>query len=592
MRWTKQEQSAIRLAMIRGQMAQFACDPSITLAAIDATVADSEGPAWLHVATEGTYNGHSNKFTLDQSVFNELISNLHKDPRFELGDDGFGAKDVLPFDYEHASEMPGFAVSKDGAPSMGWVLDLKAETGSDGKLRLYALTNLGDKIKDQIRNNEYKFTSIAFHPNSKDRLTGESIGMLMTSIAFTNTPFIQDLEPIAASAQMALSSDNLGWFDAASSPEDALSSLRRLLKVPLSTTPAEVFALAETLLTAPPEGTELEDVTSAYRSIFNLGPASDSSAILVELGKVRDQLLQTTVDSTVAPVETPPTGADLQALTSGENTTMALSTLGTKLAALLQGKKITLSAIKLFADDEDVVKAVDEVADGAVKSAGTVNDVLAALGVEDAAGAMASIATLQDAKTKLTAALSELEAALAQGAAMETQQAEADVTAALTAKSFDISAKDAVTAHRATLCAYSAEAFKADNKKTRTVQLSEGREKFLTHYGVPKEEHRTLLSMVATGPAGTDDSISGRAKDEQTGIDSANIPEGATVIKLTAAHKLEARRTLGDSNNTLAAVIALSATDESFAGMKFQDKIRDISARVRENTLVIQEIQA
>lgn len=590
MRWTKEQQSAIRLAMIRGQMAQFACDPSIKLTAIDASVADSEGSTWLHVATEGTYNGHTNRFTLDQASFDELIGNFHKDPRFIQVLNGLGA-DVLPFDYEHASEMPGFTVAKDGAPAVGWVQDLKTETGADGKIRLYALTNLGDKIKEQIRNNEYKFTSIAFHPNSKDRLTGETIGMLMTSIAFTNTPFIQDLEPIAASAQMALSENSLGWFDSATSPEDALSSLRRLLKVPLSTTPVEVFAMAETLMTAPPAGIEAEDVSSAFRSIFNLGPTSDASAILVELGKVRDQLIQPSVDSTVAPVETPPTGADLQALSSGENT-MAMTELGKKIAAILQGKKITLTAITLFADDEDVVKAVDEVAGEVVKSQGTVTDILGALGVDDAAAAMSSIAVLQDARTKLKSALAELESALAQGAAMETQQAEADVTAALSAKSFDISAKDAVTAHRATLCSYSAEAFKADKEKTRTVQLSEGREKFLTHYGVPKEEHRTLLSMVATGPAGTDDSIKNRADDEKKNLDAGNVPEGATVIKLTAAHKSEARRTLGDSNATLAGIVALSATDESFKGMPFQEQLRDFSARIRNKTIVLDETQA
>lgn len=174
---------------------------------------------WLHVANEGTYKGHhQGEFTLTGDTFATMVRNLRADPKygdpaFTLGevtfDDGTrwdgNTSRIVQYDYEHASEMAPFegAIPTQGAPAMGWVLDIEVRQGADRRAQLWALSKLGDQIRRQIDADEYNSVSIAWNPAGVHPVSGEPIGATLTSIAFTNHPFIRDLLPLAAANRAA-----------------------------------------------------------------------------------------------------------------------------------------------------------------------------------------------------------------------------------------------------------------------------------------------------------------------------------------------------------------------------------------------------
>jgi len=166
---------------------------------------------WIHSATSGTYKGHyQGDFTLDQAVFDKLIANFRADPKYQVGDvelpDGVikaGIGRVAQFDYEHASEMAPWegSIPTSGAPAVGWVIDLETRQLADGTIQLWALADLGEQIRGQIDAGQYESVSIAWNPEGVHWESGDPIGPVLTSIAFTNHPFLRGLESIAASAR-------------------------------------------------------------------------------------------------------------------------------------------------------------------------------------------------------------------------------------------------------------------------------------------------------------------------------------------------------------------------------------------------------
>lgn len=164
---------------------------------------------WINVANEGEYLGHhQGGFELTREIMGQLVANLRGSPKYKLGSvtlpDGSvasaGSEDVVQYDYEHASEMAPWegSIPLSGAPAMGWVWDLEIRQDASGRGQLWALSWLGDQIRGQIQRREYKWVSIAWNPNGVHWQTGEPIGALLTSIAFTNHPFLQDLADLAA----------------------------------------------------------------------------------------------------------------------------------------------------------------------------------------------------------------------------------------------------------------------------------------------------------------------------------------------------------------------------------------------------------
>lgn len=163
---------------------------------------------WIHCANEGDYRGHhQGEFELTRKVFESFVKNFRDDPQYRAGKlelDGKtytgGVRPVLQFDYEHASEMPATegTIPTSGAPACGWALDVAIRDGADGQAQLWAFAKLGAQIRGQISRDEYRSVSIAFTLQGKHWVSGDAIGPALTSIAFTNHPYMRDLEPLAA----------------------------------------------------------------------------------------------------------------------------------------------------------------------------------------------------------------------------------------------------------------------------------------------------------------------------------------------------------------------------------------------------------
>lgn len=185
--------------------------PAIQLSLAEVGEAPKEIPEfkWIHCCNEGDYQGHhQGPFQMTRAVFDSFVKNLREDPQYKAGtlalSDGKthtgGVHPVIQFDYEHASEMPPWegAIAQSGAPAPGWVLDVEVRQSSDGKAQLWAFAQLGEKVREQIRRNEYRSVSIAFTLEGVHWVSNENIGPMLTSIAFTNHPFMRDLLPVAA----------------------------------------------------------------------------------------------------------------------------------------------------------------------------------------------------------------------------------------------------------------------------------------------------------------------------------------------------------------------------------------------------------
>lgn len=169
---------------------------------------------WIHCANEGDYRGHhQGEFKLTRRVFESFVKNFRDDPQYKAGTLELsggetytgGVRPVLQFDYEHASEMPAFegSIPATGAPACGWVLEVAIREGADGRAQLWVFAQLGEQIRGQIMRNEYRSVSIAFTLEATHWVSGDAIGPALTSVAFTNHPYMRDLEPLAAANRAA-----------------------------------------------------------------------------------------------------------------------------------------------------------------------------------------------------------------------------------------------------------------------------------------------------------------------------------------------------------------------------------------------------
>jgi hypothetical protein len=140
---------------------------------------------WIQIAQVGTFKGHSaGDFELNPDVFNQIVRNFR--------DRGL----PVAWDLEHASEQDptSGSIPVTGAPAVGWIHDLD----NRGQRGLWALVEWGPKAKDYIRNGEYRYCSPALRFNAKDPKTGQPIGVRLTSVAMTNAPFLDSMQPLAA----------------------------------------------------------------------------------------------------------------------------------------------------------------------------------------------------------------------------------------------------------------------------------------------------------------------------------------------------------------------------------------------------------
>ena len=441
------------------------------LLADGALPAEPATPAWVQIATEGTYKGYlggSMEFTFDLALFNKVIANFRKSPSYKRGASGFGDQDVIAWDFHHASEMPATSgtIPTQGTPAQGWVQELEARRGDDGKVTLWALTRWLEPARGYILDGRYKWASVSIVFDAVDAVSGKHLGPMLTSVALTNQPFIEGMQALAASRQAVAGRYWKGrdmYLEPANSPEDALEMLRRMLGLPetadAATTVAEVAKVATWLASGEvPLGVDLEEIVGGIRTVLNLPALASNEDVMAEVAKLISRLQSTSgVDgglpaapgATPAPLPTPanpppPPGApalakEKAAMTFLNQIADKLGTVATEAAVLeaidghteLRGLVASKFDLGATANLKVICKA--EMTDKGVRD--KYGPLLKALGVEDPDAALNKLGDLMTQSEELKKIAPELSALRKQAEAAEGEVADADVEGAMASMS-------------------------------------------------------------------------------------------------------------------------------------------------------------
>lgn len=161
--------------------------PEATLIAF----ADGAAPAvghstWNQIARIGEWAGHPQgavKFT--PQVFAEIVRNFA----------AHGNREV-PLDYEHSSERLPENVATHGVPAPGWVTKLEVRNGGSELWALFKWVS-ADAVR-YVRTGQYRYVSPAVNFRARDKVSGKPAGAKLTSVALTNHPFLEGMQPLAA----------------------------------------------------------------------------------------------------------------------------------------------------------------------------------------------------------------------------------------------------------------------------------------------------------------------------------------------------------------------------------------------------------
>jgi hypothetical protein len=149
-----------------------------------ATLAEppASGLIRIPIALTGKWRGADKEFSVGLDDLHEIRENFAKKPTGEIN-----------VDYEHASEVP-FGT---GAPvlSAGRVIkiDEPENFNGAGKQILWGWYEPTARARALIANKEYRYVSPAIRWGAKDKVTGKTIGTVLTSVALVNKPFLEEL---------------------------------------------------------------------------------------------------------------------------------------------------------------------------------------------------------------------------------------------------------------------------------------------------------------------------------------------------------------------------------------------------------------
>jgi hypothetical protein len=442
---------------------------SVRLADGAAPAIDPAQPAfvptvWVEVTEAGDYRGYpGGRFVFDKSTFQTIVTNFRKHPSFVAGADGVGTADVVPWDFNHASEYAASdgSIPAAGTPAQGWIQDLEVRLGIDGKAQLWAKTRWLEPARTYVLNGQYKWASVVVDFAARDPETNVALGPMLVSVALTNNPFVEGMVPLVAASKhgrgaQRIAADMNYYGGAACSADDALDKLKQVLGLPAISSVGDVLAqlsrMQEWVVNGgAPLGVELDELLGSIRTILNMPALSSTDEVFAETQKLLQRLLEDaaldTQTSTAAPGALPPDQAQPAAPAAmSRNAHMNLiKILASKLGCQETDAAITaaldqlievrallakLSGVETTASDKKLLEAGAGVAD----ARGKLKSILDALGVPDSDQAINKIASVMEQAAKLKEVMPELEGLKAEAAKTEEATAEADVDQALASK--------------------------------------------------------------------------------------------------------------------------------------------------------------
>lgn len=146
--------------------------------------------SWIQVARVGRFRGHSaGEFEFNTDVFARIRANFLAT-----------ANRRVPVDYEHATEILNQSTLQNGAPAVGWIVELdnRGDAGLYGRVQWCDAEAVG-----YIRTGRYRYFSPAVVFAAVNPVTGEPQGPTLVSGGLTNRPFLDGMEPVTARAEAA-----------------------------------------------------------------------------------------------------------------------------------------------------------------------------------------------------------------------------------------------------------------------------------------------------------------------------------------------------------------------------------------------------
>ena len=497
--------------------------PPITLLVrLDAAAAavDTPDPVWVQIATEGEYLGYRDgamPFEFTAQTFAQVVANLRAHPNYVRGPDGYGIEGVVAWDFNHASEHDATAGSLPqlGAPAQGWALDFEVRQGADGKAQLWSLTRWLEPLRTYIREKRYQWASVSLLFDAIDPVSGKNVGAIITSVAATNTPFIEGMNPLAATRGEGGVQARY-WGEMADDPQDAFEQIRDVLDLPATDGVAEVAAEVAKLqawsaANDAPAGIDLGDIIGNFRQILNMPTLSAAAEVFTQIADL------------LAIVTTPGVGTALD----GRRPHIAAQ------GADQMDVKILASKLGVKADDGAVADAIDALADldkrvraglqlgdaSARKTADAVQvaldngataaaqlaSILEKVGVKNAGDVMGRITDLMSTAAQLAELMPKLQGLETQVAEQQAAQQTQDI-------------QQTIASH-----------FGGDEKHRKMLlsfHISAGRDEFLAAYpAVSPEQIELTRSITGGGDAGANRDT---ASNDAVVIDLANYAGNRT----------------------------------------------------------------
>jgi len=309
---------------------------------------DTTEARWIQLAVVGHWEGHpAGPFDLNEGVFAEIDRNFRATKNRRI-----------PIDFEHASESAATdgSIPTVGAPAQGWIIDLD-NRGSAG---LWGLVQWGELARQYIREGKYRYISPAIRFNARDRVTKAHIGTRLTSAGLTNQPFLDGMQPLAASDKIT-AGDTMN--QQLMSAGEFMPRLRAALKLGELSTYTEcqdqlsrlkaMCAMAEHP-EATHEGVSLAEYVSPLKAMMNL-PANAQYADLFEAVEAMIEDAIARHESTMhgpGDDDAPPSSRDMS---DTQPATMADTTQETAMADADLQIKLNETTTKLTAADSQVV---------------------------------------------------------------------------------------------------------------------------------------------------------------------------------------------------------------------------------------------
>lgn len=509
---------------------------------------------WVQIAREGEFLGHRGgqaPFKFTRKTFEDVRKNIRANPSFKAGEDGVGIGDVIPWDFDHASERDpasGTAALL-GVPAQGWTRDVEVRTNAEGKAEMWALTRFLEPAKTFVKNGQYKWASVALVFDSIHQVTAQHTGPMLTSIALTNKPFIEGMAELAASKH---------YFCAAQDVERAAEMMKQLFNLPAMATPSQIEGellklKSWTASDAIPAGVDFDDIISDLRTILNLPTLTSVEEVLRDAEK-SVQALNT------QPAQTAPTSAPAT-MTTKERSMKILTLLATLFGVREAEETVEAYARDLVKLRADLVKSlkldrdnIDGILD-AVKLSQTnathLVELVSAVGAKDVPTAITAISELMTAKTELAKVQPELIELRKSKAESEETEIKLDVDRALAAKGFGEDMRGILTLSRRTNRDEFLKAFPAD----------------ATPAAKPPAAAAHLTQSVAATPGGTQLKVGPGGQIMRSTAPSA--PAAATGTLDGKAVNLSAYSGANDSQRMIA---CLTATRPGFDKLKWEDQ--------------------